>query len=496
MKSFAVFAVNFIAPRSRVSRRRARAATHAHTAHAAAHRAQMFGMGTPSTAEKLAALEKELADTKERVSMQSAELSQFRGHPRTVSTAPLSETPLTASEQTLDGKIRTVCFVVIATIMIAFAMHELRHIMVPFFIALALKYVLTPLINLLSCADHYCDHARFRCPCRLPRWMAVICAILIAMISLLVVFGLVTKSVITFTTHVSDYNNRTTELIDWAYTEQRIWQRRFGMNVTAADEEVSVDAYEVIQESISGLDIGGIISAFLGTAATVAENLLYIFLFLAFMLFGEESEEDEEAEAARRNSLSLTRTSQRRGSVDVDAQAEEQIFVYLKGKVMLSALVAGVHGLTLWWINLNVWLVFGLLSFALNFVPNVGMFLGVCLPMPLVALDDDFTPLETALAFLIPLAVGTIAKDVLEPIVLGKGASLHPVMLMLAILVWGSVWGITGMILAVPITAVGRIYLSSLKHPLPQYLAAKLSGGKPDPMASPERRRSVPYALV
>ena len=31
---------------------------------------------------------------------------------------------------------------------------------------------------------------------------------------------------------------------------------------------------------------------------------------------------------------------------------------------------------------------------------------------------------------------------------------------------------------------------------LPQYLAAKLSGGKPDPMASPERRRSVPYALV
>ena len=111
----------------------------------------------------------------------------------------------------------------------------------------------------------------------------------------------------------------------------------------------------------------------------------------------------------------MTRSSQRRGSVDVDAQAEEQIFVYLKGKVMLSALVAGVHGLTLWWINLNVWLVFGLLSFALNFVPNVGMFLGVCLPMPLVALDDDFTPLETALAFLIPLAVGTIAKDVLEP---------------------------------------------------------------------------------
>jgi hypothetical protein len=51
-------------------------------------------------------------------------------------------------------------------------------------------------------------------------------------------------------------------------------------------------------------------------------------------------------------------------------------------------------------------------------------------------------------------------------------------MVMLAILLWGSVWGITGMVLAVPITAVIRIYLENVEHPLTRYLALSL-GGKP-----------------
>lgn len=51
-------------------------------------------------------------------------------------------------------------------------------------------------------------------------------------------------------------------------------------------------------------------------------------------------------------------------------------------------------------------------------------------------------------------------------------------MVMLAILLWGSVWGITGMVLAVPITAVIRIYLENIEHPLTRYLALSL-GGKP-----------------
>ena len=47
---------------------------------------------------------------------------------------------------------------------------------------------------------------------------------------------------------------------------------------------------------------------------------------------------------------------------------------------------------------------------------------------------------------------------------------------LLAILVFGSVWGITGMVLAVPLTAVIRIYLQGLDHPLAKFVANVLAG--------------------
>jgi hypothetical protein len=44
-------------------------------------------------------------------------------------------------------------------------------------------------------------------------------------------------------------------------------------------------------------------------------------------------------------------------------------------------------------------------------------------------------------------------------------------------MLWGAVWGVTGMLLAVPITAVLRIHLSHIDHPLPRSIAALLVGG-------------------
>ena len=90
----------------------------------------------------------------------------------------------------------------------------------------------------------------------------------------------------------------------------------------------------------------------------------------------------------------------------------------------------------------------------------------VLLPMPLVVLDPKFGLAAALFAFGGPLLVGLAAKDVLEPLVIGKSTSLSPVAVLMAIMLWGSVWGVTGMVLAVPMTAVARIYLASVEHPL------------------------------
>jgi AI-2 transport protein TqsA len=120
--------------------------------------------------------------------------------------------------------------------------------------------------------------------------------------------------------------------------------------------------------------------------------------------------------------------------------------------------------------------VFGVLAFALNFIPNIGMLTSVVLPMPLVLLEPSFTPLQALFAFLGPLFVGTVCKDVLEPLVIGKATTLHPVAVLLCIMLFGSVWGIVGMVMAIPITAVVRIVLMNIEHPLTRLVADVLGG--------------------
>ena len=64
----------------------------------------------------------------------------------------------------------------------------------------------------------------------------------------------------------------------------------------------------------------------------------------------------------------------------------------------------------------------------------------------------------------------------LEPLLIGRNTSLKPVALMLSVMLWGMLWGLTGMILAVPITAICRIYLSHVDHPLTHYFVVLMGG--------------------
>jgi len=66
-------------------------------------------------------------------------------------------------------------------------------------------------------------------------------------------------------------------------------------------------------------------------------------------------------------------------------------------------------------LEVSLSVVFGMLTFWLNFIPAIGAPLGVLLPMPFVALDPRFSTVEITIAFLAPMALAFINKDVIEP---------------------------------------------------------------------------------
>ena len=82
-----------------------------------------------------------------------------------------------------------------------------------------------------------------------------------------------------------------------------------------------------------------------------------------------------------------------------------------------------------------------------------------------------------ALALLMPLTVHVLVGNLLEPIVFGRAMELHPVTVLLSLMLWGALWGIPGLILAVPLTAVLKIHLARIDHPLPRLLLRLLDGG-------------------
>jgi len=362
---------------------------------------------------------------------------------------PIKGRGLTELEQHHDERIRTLCFVICAGAVVYGCIYILRSILVPFFLALAFKYMLTPLIMLLSChKDKYPG-----CKYRLPRGFAIFLAIMVAISVLSFICMLVIRSVMVFSENAGMYNERLKTIVDKGFeTFTRLNAQMHGNAPPPADV---IDGMAFLQTKLGEIDLSAIITSFLDKTAGVAEDLLYIVLFLVFMLVGDKGGKS--------------------GRIESD-EANEQIYVYIRGKLLLSCLVGGAHGLILFLIGSDLWLVFLILTFSLNFVPNVGMFLAVALPMPLVALDPQFGPLQVAAAFFGPGLVGVVSKDVLEPLLIGNSTSLQPVALMLAIMVWGSVWGLTGMILAVPMTAVMRIHLAHIEHPLTHYIASALDG--------------------
>jgi AI-2 transport protein TqsA len=81
-----------------------------------------------------------------------------------------------------------------------------------------------------------------------------------------------------------------------------------------------------------------------------------------------------------------------------------------------------------------------------------------------------------AAVILVPGLVQLVIGNGIEPLIMGEGLDLHPVTVLLALIFWGLLWGVVGMLLAAPMTAVLRIVLGRIEttRPVAELLAGRL----------------------
>merc|ERR1712086_324521 len=109
---------------------------------------------------------------------------------------------------------------------------------------------------------------------------------------------------------------------------------------------------------------------------------------------------------------------------------------------------------------------FGLLSFALNFIPNVGSMIAMFLPLPIVIVDKNLKTWQKIGAFAGPGAVQGYVGNALEPMVFGKSLNMTPLSILMALVLWSALWGIMGAILSVPLLGIQKITMAHANHPL------------------------------
>jgi AI-2 transport protein TqsA len=165
--------------------------------------------------------------------------------------------------------------------------------------------------------------------------------------------------------------------------------------------------------------------------------------------------------------------------IGIYQQIDAKIRRYVVTKVTTSAITGILVGSLLAILRVDLAFVFGVLAFFLNFIPNVGSIIAVLLPVPLAVVQFDswvHIGLVVALPGLVQLTVG----NVVEPKLMGEGLALHPVSILLALVFWGLIWGVVGMLLAAPITAVLAIVLGRFEttRPISNLMAGRLPGAE------------------
>lgn len=156
---------------------------------------------------------------------------------------------------------------------------------------------------------------------------------------------------------------------------------------------------------------------------------------------------------------------------------------YIAMKTLASLATALLVGIGLAWVGLDFVMLWVFLTFALNFVPNIGSIIAA-VPAVLLALLQ-LSPFDTLIVIGIYLGANMLIGNIIEPGMMGRRVGLSTLVVFLSLIFWGWVLGPVGMLLSVPLTMVVKFAAQSSENS--QWLAVLLgsepqeNNNNPDP---------------
>lgn len=213
-------------------------------------------------------------------------------------------------------------------------------------------------------------------------------------------------------------------------------------------EGYGIDAMAYVQAAIRGPEVGRSVLSASGAVAGALGNLLLTLIIFAFMLGGMWEMERRANKRARDHSPLAARF----------LAFSDTLRRYMGVRAVLGLVAAGLDYLLLLSLGVDYALLWGVLSFVLSFVPNIGFALSLAPPVLLSLVEAGWQ--EALIVFIGYQVINNVIDNVIGPRVVGQQMQISALVSFLSVIFWAWVLGPTGAILAVPLTVLVRDLVS------------------------------------
>ena len=198
-------------------------------------------------------------------------------------------------------------------------------------------------------------------------------------------------------------------------------------------------------------------AALMTTPKVIVAVLTVLLLTFFFMVYGGR---------IQRNAIALLPSrQQKKVTVEILQSIELEISRYVLTISVINAIVGVVFGLLMFFVMdvpVDEALLWGTMAALLNFAPYVGPLIGMLtmLGVGFLGYDELWQSLLPAAMY---LGLHTLEGQLITPIILGARMALSPLVLILALMVFGWLWGLIGLLLAVPLLVCFKLVLSRIE---------------------------------
>ena len=315
------------------------------------------------------------------------------------------------------NRVQTAAMVIIAFAVVLFLLVQARFLLISLATAIVLFSLTSDAINSI---------ARMRIgPVRVPNWLASIFALVLISSVLLSLTSIILAQVNTVLSTTLAYSEQAPEAIASLFA----W--------------INADAERAVFNAVSTVNVSDYLRTLAAQAGGLMQGTVLVILFVAF-LFAERIWFTTKLENFFGDAEQAERVSQIVGSII------HRVNYYL----LVKTAVSGVTGLMVYGVarlfELDLAGALGILTFVLNYIPNVGSIVATVL-VALVTYVQIGTPMMTLAVFLIVGAIQFVNGNLIDPMLMGRALRLSSFGIIISLAFWAAVWGIPGMFLSVPI---------------------------------------------